>query len=285
MGFIPDAEPHRHRDLRQSRGAVELYRGRGGARHVAAGREQGGDPPRGKARRAVAQSHDAPAQPDRGGLGAVSAAACARWRKSRTQSWKSRVFRPSPAALLRVSAPMSLQHPAAGAGDSKLPDALSRRHARAEPRRSPGRSGGGRLRCRRTHRPAAGLEPDRTQDRAVPAGAVRFACLSRETRRRRSGPRICSSTTASCIRCSARRASGGWSTPDGELHVGADQRHDAFEQRLGESSCRGRGRRHRAAADVLSRRATALAARSSRCCASSSRRRSRFTPSIPSAAT
>ena len=178
--------------------------------HVAAGREQGGHAPRGKARRAAAQSHDAPAQPDRGRLGAVrpqrARAGGDRERRVGSRALSDRAARPAA----RVGADV-LQHPAAGPGDSKLPDALSRRHAGAEPRRPPGRPRGRRLRCRRAHRPAAGLEPDRTQDRAVPAGDVRIACLSRASAASRNGPKICSSTTASCIRCSARRASGGWS--------------------------------------------------------------------------
>ena len=78
---------------------------------------------------------------------------------------------------------------------------------------------------------------DRAQDHAVSPGDVRIARLSREARHAGAARTICSSTTASCTRSSARRASGA-SRVRGREARRAGQRHAAFQQRPGESQLR-----------------------------------------------
>ena len=166
-------------------------------------------------------------------------------------------FQTEPRGLLRVSAPMSFSILQLGPAMQAFLDALSRRHGRAEPRRSPGRPRGGRLRCRGAHRPAAGLESDRAQDHAVPAGAVRLACLSRASAVTPERPEDL--LEHNCILYSLLSAPREWRLigPDGEMHVvpinGTLQSNNGLVNR----SCRAGWRRHRAAADLLPRRAAA----------------------------
>ncbi len=277
-----DAKPHRHRDLRQSRGAVQLHRGGRGARDVAARREQGGDSPGGKARRTAAQPHHPPAEPDRGRLGSVSPQ-CARARGDRERRVGSRALSDRAARhAARVGAD-ELQHPAPRPGATGIPGALSRRHAGAEPRRPPGRPGGRRLRCGDPHRPPAGLEPHRAQDRAMPPGDLRFARLSRTTRRARATGRPARAQLHSVFAAehAARMASGRRGR---RAAHGADQRRGPFEQWAGES----RRSHWPAAASCSCRRfisgTSCAAGDSSRCSANSSRRSWPCTPSIRSAA-